>query len=153
MKLHDAAVSVAVEKQTRSNLVLGPQSPPSTARRRRRSVSPAGRSDSPRHSDTEDTAAPAQAQKNRAPRSRVQAQAIPNVPKTRSKLKASKTKKPLELPVAPGGPAYDIETRSKRVSKAKAQPGGHPGLEDVVIYAPRLKSGKNQGSVSVLIMF
>lgn len=152
MKLHDAAVSAAVEKQKRSNLVLGPHPPPSTTRRRRRSVSPADRSDSPRRSDTEDTVAPP-AKKNRAPRAHVQPQAIPNVPKTCSKRKAGKTTKPLGLPEVPAGPAYDIETRSKRVSKTKAQPGGHPELDDIVIYAPRTKSGKNQGSVSVLFIF
>jgi hypothetical protein len=75
------------------------------------------------------------------------------VPKTRSKPKAGKGKKPLEPPEAPKGPAYDIGTSSKRVSKTKAQPGGHPEYEDVVVYAPRIKSGKNKGSVCVLFMF
>jgi hypothetical protein len=65
------------------------------------------------------------------------------VPKIHSKLKASKTKKPLELPVALGGLAYDIKTRLKCVSKAKAQPGGHLEHKDMVIYTLYLKSGKN----------
>ena len=69
--------------------------------------------------------------------------------KTCSKLKASKTKKPLELLVAPGRLVYDIETYSKHVLKAKAQPRGHLKLKNIVIYALYLKFGKNKGLVSI----
>ena len=75
------------------------------------------------------------------------------MPKTCSKLKASKTKKPLKLPVVPGRPAYNIETHLKRVLKVKVQPGGYLELKDVVIYALCLKSRKNKGIVSVLNIF
>ena len=71
------------------------------------------------------------------------------MPKTRFKLKASKTKKPLELLVALGGPAYNIEIGLKRVLKARAQPREHLKLKDMVIYALYLKSKKNKGLVSV----
>ena len=75
------------------------------------------------------------------------------MPKTRSKLKASKTKKPLKLLVVLDGPAYNIKTCLKRILKAKAQPRGHPELKDVVIYTLRTKSGKNKGEVRVLTIF
>ena len=75
------------------------------------------------------------------------------MPKTHSKLKASKTKKPLKLLVAPSGPAYNIKTYLKHVLKAKVQPRGYLELKDIVIYTLYLKSGKNKGIVSVLNIF
>ena len=75
------------------------------------------------------------------------------MPKTHSKLKASKAKKPFKLLIIPVRPAYNIKTGLKHVLKAKAQPRGQPELKNVVIYAPHFKSGKNKGSVSVLFMF
>ena len=65
------------------------------------------------------------------------------MPKTHFKLKASKAKKPFKLPVTPVGPAYNIETGSKCVLKAKAQPKGQPELKNIIIYILHLKSGKN----------
>ena len=64
------------------------------------------------------------------------------MPKIRSKFKASKTKKPLKLPVALGRPAYDIKTYLKHILKAKVQSRGYLELKDIVIYALCLKSGK-----------
>ena len=75
------------------------------------------------------------------------------MPKTHSKLKASKTKKPLKLLVVPSRPAYNIKIYLKRVLKAKVQPRGYLELKDMVIYAPHFKSGKNKGIVSVLNIF
>ena len=66
------------------------------------------------------------------------------MPKTYSKLKANKTKKPFKLLVAPGGPAYNIKTYLKHVLKAKAQPREYLELKDIIIYALCLKSGKKR---------
>jgi len=65
IKLYNAIISTTIEKQTRSNLILGPHLPPSTACRRHRFVSPAGRNNSPQRSNNEDIAAPTP--KTRAP--------------------------------------------------------------------------------------
>ena len=75
------------------------------------------------------------------------------MPKTRSKPKAGKGKKPLKPLEAPKGLAYNIKTCLKRVLKTKAQPRGHPEHKDVVIYAPRIKSRKNKSSVYILFIF
>ena len=75
------------------------------------------------------------------------------MPKTCSKLKASKTKKPLKLLVALGRPAYNIKTYLKYVLKVKVQPRGYLELKDIVIYTLCLKSGKNKGIISILNMF
>ena len=75
------------------------------------------------------------------------------MPKIHFKLKASKTKKFLELLVVLGGPAYNIKIYLKYILKAKVQPKGYLGLKDIVIYTPHFKFKKNQGSVSVLIIF
>ena len=75
------------------------------------------------------------------------------MPKTHSKPKAGKGKKPFKPPEAPKGPAYDIGTCLKHVLKTKAQPGEHLEYKNVVVYAPCIKSGKNKGSVCVLFMF
>ena len=75
------------------------------------------------------------------------------MPKTRFKPKASKGKKPFEPLEVPKGPAYDIRTSLKRVSKTKAQPRGYLEYKDVVVYAPRIKSGKNKGLVYILFIF
>ena len=69
------------------------------------------------------------------------------------KLKASKTKKPLKLPVVLNKLAYNIETHLKRVLKAKVQLRGYPEYKDVVIYTLYTKSGKNKGGEYVLTMF
>jgi hypothetical protein len=65
------------------------------------------------------------------------------MPKTCFKLKASKTKKPLKLPVAPGGLAYNIKIPLKYVLKAKVQPREYLEYKDIVIYALYFKSKKN----------
>ena len=65
------------------------------------------------------------------------------MPKTCSKLKASKTKKPLELLVALGGLAYNIKTYLKYILKAKVQPRGYLELKNIVIYTLYFKSRKN----------
>ena len=75
------------------------------------------------------------------------------MPKTCSKLKASKTKKPLKLLVALNGPAYDIKIHLKHVLKAKVQPRGYLELKDIIIYTLYLKSKKNKGIGSILNMF
>jgi hypothetical protein len=75
------------------------------------------------------------------------------VPKTHSKLKANKTKKPLKLLVVLDRLVYNIKTHLKYVLKAKVQPGGHLEYKDMVIYTPYLKSRKNKGLVSVLNIF
>ena len=75
------------------------------------------------------------------------------MPKIYSKLKASKTKKPLKLLVVPVRPAYNIKIYLKYILKAKAQPKGQPELKNMVIYTLYLKSRKNKGLVSVLFIF
>ena len=45
--------------------------------------------------------------------------------------------------MAPNGPAYNIKTYLKYISKTKTQPKEYLGLKNIVIYTPHLKSRKN----------
>ena len=65
------------------------------------------------------------------------------MPKTCSKLKVNKTKKPLKLLGVLNRLVYNIKICLKHVLKAKVQPKGYPEFKNMVIYTPYFKSGKN----------
>ena len=75
------------------------------------------------------------------------------MPKTYSKPKASKDKKPLKSLEVPKGPAYDIRTYLKYILKTKLQPKGYLKYKDIVVYTPYIKSKKNKGLVYILFIF
>ena len=75
------------------------------------------------------------------------------MPKTHSKPKANKGKKPLKPLKAPNRPVYNIKMYLTYILKTKVQPRGHLEYKDIVIYTPHTKSGKNKGLVGVLFMF